>query len=201
MYHAPFKQTGRDSLVAFPGCSVHAGEADMPLECRCGSSPVSVAFGAFAAVSSSCPSSKGYFFYLAVVWSVAALAFGMQLNQSLCLPCDQDTLAVLVEAEALCGFVGGCAQRGRRFRMVVGRTQGLLDHCILCQSLLDLPYRRQIWCVQSPSWGSKSLQARSQRRGGAHHPGSEQAAHGRILSLLLVPRKPLVCQSSVKVAQ
>jgi len=77
----------------------------------------------------------------------------------------------------------------------------VLDHCILCRSLLYPPHGPQTWCVQSPSRGSKSLQACSQRRGGAHHSGGKQAAHGRIVSLLLALRKPLVCRGSVKVAQ
>ena len=125
--HAPFEQTGRDSLIAIPGYSVHAGVADMPLECRCGSSPVSVAYGAFAAVSSSYPSSKGCLFYLAVVWPVAALAFGLQLIQALCLACDQGTSAVSVVAEALCGFVGCRARGRRRVEMVVGSAQSLSE--------------------------------------------------------------------------
>ena len=96
VYHAPSKQTGRDSLVAFPGCSVHAGKSRYAARMSLWLIDGSVAFGAFAAVSSSCPLSKGCLFYLAVVWPIATLAFGMQLIQALCLPCDQDTLAVLV---------------------------------------------------------------------------------------------------------
>lgn len=86
VYRARFKQTSRHLLIAYPGCSVHPGESRCAARMSLWLVAVSVAFGAFAAVSSSCPSSKGCLFYLAVVWPVAALAFGMQLIQALCLP-------------------------------------------------------------------------------------------------------------------
>jgi len=125
VYHAPFKQTGRDSLIAFPGCSVHAGKSRYAARMSPWLIAGSVAFGTLAAVSSSCPSSKGCLFYLAVVWPVAALAFGLQLIQALCLACDQGTSAVSVGAEALCGFVGCCARGRGRVEWVVGSARSL----------------------------------------------------------------------------
>ena len=76
-----------------------------------------------------------------------------------------------------------------------------LDHCILCQSLLDIQHGLQTWCVKPQSRGSKSLQAHSQPRGGARHHRSEQAGCSRTASPLLAVGKRLVCRGSVKVAQ
>ena len=195
VYHAPFKQTGRDSLIAFPGYSVHARESR------------------YAARMS---------LWLVVgicrFWSLrrrfVELPFiqGVPLLSRCCLARRRSRVRYTAHPSLVFGLrsphIGGTGRGGgaprlrgrlcaRRAASRNGRRECpkfVLGHCILCQSLLNLQHELQIWCVKSLSWGSKSLQGHAQRRGGARHHRSEQAGRSRTASPLLAVRKPLVCR-------
>jgi len=202
VYHAPFKQTGRDSLIAFPGCSVHAREsryaARMPLWlvagiCRVWSLRrrfVELPFIQGVLLLSRCCLARRR----SRIWSAAHPSLMLSLRSRHIGGIGRGGGALRLRGRL-------CARRAASRNDRKECSKFVLDHCILCQSLLDPLHGPQAWCVQSPSWGSKSLQARSQRRGGARHHTSEQADRGRTASLLLAVGNLLVCQSSVKVAQ
>ena len=101
-------------------------KADMPLECRCGSST------GLSRLEPSPPFRRAAL-HPRGASSISLLSGPSPLSRSVC---SSSKLCVCLaiktrwrywsRAEALCGFVGGCARGGRRFGMVVGRAQGLL---------------------------------------------------------------------------
>jgi len=202
VYHAPFKQAGRDLLIAFTGCSMHARESRYAARmspwlvagiCRIRSLRrrfVELPFAQGVPLLSRCclARCRSRIRYAAH----PSLMFGLRSRHI-------DSIGRSGGALRLRGM--SCA---RRTAIRNGRKECpkfVLDHYILCQSLLDLRHGLQIWCVKSPSRGSKSLQARSQRRGGVRHHRSAQAGRSCTVSPLLAVRKPLVCRASVKVVQ